>query len=276
MGKDLKAENLTICVPNKGCNKNCPYCVSRMTGYVDADYDKMVRNIGKVKTVAKSAEVTSILFTGKGEPLLNPHQLMSLMAKFKEWPLELQTNGLALLKNENLIDQLYTAGLDTLAISVDDYKFLNTIQSRIDRANVLGLNVRITMNIINQDRFNPESMEDFFDGCRQNGVQQVTFRRVIAPPVPVDIKTAQWIEDNVDMGFYNDIKMEVTTLAHKKGRKIRTLNSGMEVWDVNGLSVLLSDYCIQDKDNGTDVRSLIFMEDGHLYTNWGSKASLLF
>ena len=96
MGRDLKAENLTISVPNAGCDKNCPYCVSRMTGYVDNDYPKMLRNVSKVIHVARAAEVTSVLFTGKGEPILAYRELIELAGLFNFWPLELQTNGIGL------------------------------------------------------------------------------------------------------------------------------------------------------------------------------------
>ncbi len=71
----MDSENLTICIPPERdgprCDKNCPYCISRMTGYIDHNYHMVMRNIDKVKTAAKAARVYSVMLTGAGEPLLN-------------------------------------------------------------------------------------------------------------------------------------------------------------------------------------------------------------
>ena len=79
----MKAQNLTISVPPDSngeiCDKNCKYCISRMTGYIEHDYHKVLANIDKVKTVAKAANVSSVLITGKGEPMLNFDNVVSAM-----------------------------------------------------------------------------------------------------------------------------------------------------------------------------------------------------
>jgi hypothetical protein len=59
-------------------------------------------------------------------------------------------------------------------------------------------------------------------------------------------------------------------------RLIRDLATGVKVYDVGGISLAISDYCIQEQDSGSNLRSLVFQEDGHLYTSWGSRASILF
>jgi len=72
----MKATNLAISIPYKGCDKNCPYCVSKMTGYNTADEDAIIRNRPKVKNMAALASIGSVLLTGKGEPLLNVPAVM--------------------------------------------------------------------------------------------------------------------------------------------------------------------------------------------------------
>ena len=42
----MRANNLTISVPYKGCDKDCPYCVSKMTGYMESDKEAFVYKLG--------------------------------------------------------------------------------------------------------------------------------------------------------------------------------------------------------------------------------------
>lgn len=271
MGKDLKAENLTISLPNHGCNKGCPYCVSRMTGYVESDYPLMLSNVDKVKTIAKAAEVTSVLFTGKGEPLLCP-ELSAIASKFKEFPLEIQTNGIIL---EDRIDHLANLEFNVIAISIDDVSNLYSYAKITKRIKELGMVSRFTVNLVGEICKN--SPKDLIYILADMGVNQVTFRRIVAPENPKNDKTAKWIIENAPIEAYKDFIIKLYDFMEKGNTTlIRTLNSGMKVYDCEGLAVLVSEYCIQEKNNGDDVRSLIFLEDGHLYTSWNSRASILF
>lgn len=271
MGKDLKAENLAISLPNHGCNKNCPYCVSRMTGYIDNNYYLMNSNAEKVKTVARAAEITSVLFTGKGEPLLCP-ELSTIASHFKDFPLELQTNGILLEENLDLLEHLE---FSVIAISVDDVSNLHSYEKVVKGIIERGMVPRMTVNIVGEvGKASPESIICVLADI---GVRQLTFRRIVAPENPKHKKTAEWIDENSPLSVYNDFIKNLHSAMMIYGAKlIRTLNSGMQIWDVAGIAILISDYCIQEKSNGDDVRSLVFLEDGHLYTSWNSKASILF
>ena len=57
---------------------------------------------------------------------------------------------------------------------------------------------------------------------------------------------------------------------------IRKLPFGATVFDINGVSFTYFDYCVQESSNDETIRSLIYQEDGHLYTSWNSKASIIF
>ena len=61
-----------------------------------------------------------------------------------------------------------------------------------------------------------------------------------------------------------------------QSRKLGETIHGMSIYDCKGISVLFSDYCIQEQANDNDVRSIVFHEDGHLYTLWNSAASMRF
>jgi sulfatase maturation enzyme AslB (radical SAM superfamily) len=156
----MKAQNLSICIPNRGCNKNCPYCISRMTGYMDANEMLAKRNLGTVKHFAGQLNVSSVLLTGKGETLLNDktvNDVLFYLEEFKCYVTELQTNGLTLFDsndNVNLLDSLYKANLNIIAFSIDNpeditdnrelFKILNEEYGFVTSFPVGGINLVCT------------------------------------------------------------------------------------------------------------------------------------
>ena len=276
MGQDLKAENLAISIPSVGCEKNCPYCISRMTGYLPANPDLQNWNLAKVLRVAEMAEVTSILFTGKGEPVLNLPFLGNIMKQCSIWwPLELQTNGIHLSKNFQDVDFLQSRGLNVLALSMDHADQFRDYIPLIRHANNLELVVRITVNVTN--RLDAKySFARLINYCSEHRVRQFTLRKIVAPEVPYNLETAKWIEMNAPIELYDGLVAEASQLMKSEGRLIRQLNNGVNIYDINDVSFSHSDYCIQEHSLGNNVRSLVFQEDGHLYTSWSSKASILF
>lgn len=276
MGQDLKAENLAISIPSVGCDKNCPYCISRMTGYLPANPELLNWNLAKVLRVAEMAEVTSILFTGKGEPVLNMQFLGSIMKQCSVWwPIELQTNGIHLSKNLNDVDFLRSRGLNVLALSMDCPQQFEDYIPLIRHANSREIVTRITVNITNrlEGKFTFTRLINY---CAEHRVRQLTLRKIIAPEVPFNIQAAKWIEVNAPVQLYDDMVAEASKLIKAEGRLIRQLNNGVNIYDINDVSFSHSDYCIQEQSLGNNVRSLVFQEDGHLYTSWSSKASILF
>ena len=274
----MRAQNLTISVPpgDPLCDKNCPYCVSRMTGYVKTDVRLMSKNISKLKTLAEHAQGTSVLFTGKGEPLLNETDLFWLMREFRDYPMELQTNGLKLSRNDWLIKALFEEGLNVLAVSLDDLKQFISFYDMFAKAKEERLVTRVTLNVTNKI---PEEtkFEHLVDLCRESHVDQLMLRRVTIPEgVDESHPTAKWIEKNTRWAQFEKLWSEMDALCSNFGRFIRRLHFGPKVYDYNGVSVSYSDYCVQESTTGEDIRSLIFLEDGHCYTSWNSKASILF
>ena len=281
----MKAQNLTICVPYQGCDKSCPYCISKMTGITNpSNWELMERNIPKVRQLAESCQVNNVLVTGKGEPTLALPYLYQILSTFREFPLELQTNGKGLLSalksGKSVVIQLQKCGLDTLAISIDNYANIAVYKPLFEEIRRLGMTSRITVNLCNTTL--NHTFEKYVQSCNNNYVDQLSFRSVTVPNYVVfEVGTeaervADWIKKNVDpvaeklfLGRMNDSLKE-------KGQVLRNLPYGATLYDYKGLSVTYFDYCIQDKSGEEDVRSLIFQDDGHVYTSWVSKASRLF
>jgi MoaA/NifB/PqqE/SkfB family radical SAM enzyme len=247
-----------------------------MTGYMRTNRMLMARNMPKMKTLAAYGQVTSVLLTGKGEPVLNEPDLFWLMEEFSYLPLELQTNGLRLHKDFDLLERLATASLNTLAVSIDRLSTFGRYYELFARSKELGLLTRVTLNITNKIQ-SETPFEHLVELCKLNRVDQLMLRNVVVPNnVPSDLKEAKWIRENVDPTVYERLQTELRVACEKEGMLLRRLNFGSLVYDYKGVSVTYSDYCVQDENDGKDIRSLIYMEDGHCYPNWNSKASALF
>ena len=242
----------------------------------------MHENTGKVKTVARVAGVTSVLLTGKGEPFKNYDDVLFFSESFKEYPLEIQTNGIWLSKSIGEIKTLRNHGVNLIAISVDSAEQSDSVKIISKAAHSNGMLVRVTFNITNMFRWasrcesNRANFEEIIQWCLRLSVDQMTLRNIVSPNHTKETKQSLWIKKNVDPEYYARLKQEMEIACKYGGFFVRSLPYGAKIYDYKGISVSHSDYCIQDSSNGDDLRSLIFMEDGHLYTNWNSKASVLF
>lgn len=273
----MKAQNLTISLPYKGCDKNCPYCISKMTGPIKTDRNLMVRNIPKVKTLATAANVTSVLLTSKGEPFLDFWEVVKFAVEFNEFPVEVQTNGLWLSKlpaseQSAKIGALSTAGVNTVAVSVDtldEIEYFSELFFQLYDNNIV---VRVCVNVT--DKLT-SSFTVIFDRTADTGcVRQLLVRNITVPKRHTEtadaLKAVEWINSNVDDRRFFDLKQGLCLDC------IRTTPFGNRVYDLKGISVIFSDYCLQEANRTEDIRSLVFQEDGHVYTSWNSPASILF
>lgn len=270
----MKATNLSISIPNYGCKKNCPYCISKMTGYVEKNLKLFYRNLQKVKNIAKQAEVTSVSFTSKGEILGNKNSMKvfsDILPTFTdEFACEIQTNGDNL--TEDVINFFYHAGLDIIAISIDRFESIDHLKPIFDEINSYGLTVRLTVNLV--PGAYDHTPEEYFQKCKNYNIQQISFRTITTPNFSEVVNTSagkkayEWIENNVDDEKTNKFLYEYETYIINNGREIRELPYGAILYNVEGVSTTHFIYCIQDKSGTDNIRSLIYYEDGHLATTW--------
>jgi MoaA/NifB/PqqE/SkfB family radical SAM enzyme len=270
----MKAGNLTISIPNVGCNKNCPYCISKITGEVEANIDLMKRNIIKVKVAASSADVASVLITSKGEPTLDFPDLSFFVKQFNSWPVELQTNGIKFAQNPILLSELFLAGLNTVAYSVDSFNTLKELSGALEETHRLGMLVRVCLNISDRIPAVYLKFEHMLKVLSKYPIDQLLVRHLSYPDDSDNSPETEWIDKHTNYKRY--LEIHDTAINIRSAKLVRTLPHGAQVYDINGLSVSFSDYCVQVVNNTDDIRSLIFLEDGHLYTSWASKASILF
>lgn len=269
----MKANNLTICI-NANCSKGCQYCISRMTFYPKSNSALFYRNIRKAVNVAQLASVSSILLTSKGEPLNNIETIMYCLNKFKDFPLELQTNGLLL--TSDILKQLYDNHLNTLAISIDTYEDIKKFHEIYSICTEYGINIRLT--IVLTDLWNTKFFPDISYLCNLYKIKQITFRKATVPKIlngSTDaLIVSDWIRDNTK-NDHNYLLDSIQDLCTKKNL-IRNLSFGSSVYQIFGIAVTIINYCIQESNNTDDIRSLIYHQDGHMYTSWDKLSSNIF
>lgn len=282
----MKANSMSICIPSimdEGffCNKNCPYCVSKMTGENRIDRMNFVDKLAKAYNMAHMSQVNSIIITGKTEPLMNMTFVEKVCNMFKNFPIEIQTNGLML--NEKMVEKLYLLNIDTIAVSMDSPEQFEKMKDIFGVIDDYGMTARITVNLVN-DLMNDDKFGEFkgyLDYCKENSVSQLSFRKITIPNYAVDTKASKeaqdWIKQNVDEEQSQVFIWKYKQELKKDGIHLYDLPFGASLYMMDGISCTYFEYCIQDSHTENDIRSLIYYEDGHMATTWyGSNFGRIF
>jgi hypothetical protein len=219
--------------------------------------------------------VNSVLITTKGEPLNRLEYVKNVAEYFKAFPLEIQTNG-DMLIGMGVLEMLYYSGVNTIAISVDSMERIKTLEPVYSMIAGYGFNLRLT--IVISDLWEEKEIRPLLDYCVLNGIRQLTFRLVTIPLFyRMDERSqaiVKWVEENTKKSqkeFFESINM----FANSENL-VRELTFGPKVYSAMGISITTIPYCIQEHDNTQDIRSLIYHQDGHMYTSWDKPASILF
>jgi hypothetical protein len=184
---------------------------------------------------------------------------------------ELQTNGEAFVKEPEQVMVLAAAGLNVLAYSIDHLDALKHFHYASLKAIDCGVTVRTTC-ILTEAKDYAEDLEGIVLFAKEHSVHQLTFRIPTVPTWITDHGALQWINEHVDPKWITRIQSQL-----EKTHTVRTLNfDGVEIHSVQGLAVTLIPNCIQEHSHDTDIRSLIYHQDGHLYTSWAHPGSRIF
>lgn len=275
----MKASNITISVPYERCSKNCPYCISKMTGYMDTSLTNFYRNLPLAKAFADKCSTTHLLITSKGEPLQNIEDVKKVCLIFDGYPIELQTNGDEF--TEDICIELWVHGVKVVSVSVDDPKYFNSgdFYDHIWKM-ILEPGMIPRATVIITDIFEEWKLVDFIGACNDFGIRQLTFRNPTIPERTVDTleskKAVKYISDHGDDRHYKSLHQEIMdTVMNGQGNIIMQLPFGPIVYDIQGIGITCMEYCMQEQSNGLNIRNLIYQEDGHLYTCWDKKGSIL-
>ena len=266
----MKAENLTICVP-ADCDQHCPYCISEVTWYPEPSARVFWRNLHKALQIAKAAQVSRVLITSKGEPLNREDWVIDVLLRLGDFVTELQTNGISLIQHPSNVIRYAGVGLNVLAYSIDHLDKLKHLYSVSEQAREFGITTRATMILTKKEDY-AETLHGIIMFAKEMLIDQVTLR---IPTVPEDMKNTEqgrWIAHSVDLSWIEDIECQLMDY-----RQVRILPfDDVRIRDAEGLSVTFIPNCLQEVSTDADIRSLIYHQDGHMYTSWASPGSRVF
>lgn len=276
----MKANSLSISIPSESvCKKNCPYCISNMTGKAEVDFTNFFRNIRKAKKIADNADISCVIITGKTEPLQpeNLEMFLEICKVFQDYPIEVQTNGTTL--NQGIVVRaLNEARVNTIAVSIDNWSQLREQVEILKRFSILGFNTRVTINLT--ENILSHSFWDYKRICSYSGINQISFRRLTIPNNFVETEESQKAVEYIQSVNKESSKSfidEFNSFVLKEGTFVRKLSFGASIYMLDDISVTIFENCIQENSNEDDIRSLIYFEDGHLSTSWyGSNHGRIF
>ncbi len=240
---------------------------------------------------ARENNCNTCMLTGNNEPQQNKEFLRVFSEVNRTLPnpflnIEMQTSG-AYIDSSFLDFFKYSVGITTIAVSVacldDDAANRDMIQTK-DNSLALealcreikkrNINLRICLNmndsILIHHGYTPENIVKL---CGDLGADQITFRALWSAESDTD--QSKWINENVTartLGFIEDLKADILA----KGRYLDTLEYGSSRYDYYGFSVVVDEDSMSMEKNKSAVKYLILRPDGHLYSKWDSKASLIF
>lgn len=159
------------------------------------------RNFESACKLAKQTGVTTVMFTGKGEPTLFPKQITKFLRKIRKhgFPLiELQTNGIKIADKDprclSEIDNWYDLGMTTVAVSIVHFdpeknrevylpyrKTYIDLPALISYLHVKGFAVRLTCIAANGFIDSSNKLVQLLEFARTNQVEQLTLTPVNKP-----------------------------------------------------------------------------------------------
>jgi len=287
----MNIQTFTIVSGKAVCNASCPYCVSKMTGLNEVIIkEKQInfRNFKKACRLAQISGVSTVLITGKGEPVLYPEQITNYLDHLQEYnfPLiELQTNGLLLIqkKYDRFLKKWLDLGLGLIAISIVHYdrkknqqiytpgKDYPDLKELVKKLHKLDFSVRfsVTMSLGLID--SPEEVEKIVWFAKDLEVEQLSFRPVAKPKLSESAKVTAWVKEHeIPTGRLQAI----IEFLEKKGHRLITYGHGAVLYDLDGQNVCLTD-ALTIRPETENIRQLIFFPDGHLRFDWQYKGAVL-
>ena len=306
----MKAQSLSVVVPNKNCINNCAFCVSHMhaedyKNQMDDNlpfFDLYLKDYLKRLEFAQRNGCNTVMLTGDAEPQQNRKFLtyfglfMQMMRDPFDW-IEMQTTGLLLDRNYLRFLRNHV-GVNLISLSVSSF-------NNAENANIIGMpegmsvdlkqlcaaikeydfSLRLSLNL--STAFTPKGIYDsdsfasnLFAQCYGLGADQVTLRVLYAS----DANTPQgkWVDKHAMP--YDDL-LAIGRYVRNSGRVLGVLPYGAAKYSLQGMSVVVDDDCMGKGVSNSDAsklpdqdtyKYLILRPDCKLYSQWDDKASLIF
>jgi molybdenum cofactor biosynthesis enzyme MoaA len=288
----MKIQTLSIIVGGAACNAHCPFCISQMTGKNIKVEPINVNNFHKACRLAQIDDVTNVIITGKGEPLLYPDQITEYLKSLQKFDfpiVELQTNGILLNQQPDKFDPLlkewHRLGLTFIAISIIHYdpginranyipheKSYPDLGKMISHLHSFGFSVRLTCTLVKGGIDSVSETKTIITKSKGWGAEQLTLRKVSAPKKSHSLEVYNWTKAHeLSQSNLNDIEAYLKT----NGEKVATFDYGGAIYDVEGQNVCFTNALTLNKDS-ENFRQAIYFPDGHLRFDWQYQGAIIF
>jgi len=288
----VRIQTLSIIAGSEACNARCPFCVSKMTPPLGVELKEPEvnwRNFDIACRLAKQSGVTTVMFTGKGEPTLFPEQITKYLDKIEkyEFPIvELQTNGTKLSEDSgtNDLKYWYARGMTTIAISIVHYdpdknrevylphkKKYTDLALLIKKLHDLHFSVRLTCIAANGFIDSAEKVKNLVSFAKENRVEQLTITPVNKPETILNKEAWNWTNSH---HLTEEQLKDIIRLLKAEATPIMTLAHGAIVYDLYGQNICLN-HCLSVQPDAEEMRNLIFFPDGHLRYYWQYPGAIL-
>lgn len=294
----MKAQSLSVVVPNPQCINTCKFCVSKMSAnqyknQMDDNlpfFDLYVKDYLKRLSFAKDNGCNTVMLTGDSEPQQNRKFLtyfglfMQMMNDPFEW-IEMQTTGILL--DANYLRFLRNhVGVNVISLSIsslDDQEnrniigFPSTVQHKIcdlcAEIKKYDFTLRLSLNL--SEAFGTYTPEDLFATCYELGADQITLRVLYA--ADGSTQPGDWVlKHQLQQSKVAELYRYITDF----GVVIGKLPYGATKYSIEGMSVVLDDDCMGKKQVTAEAadtyKYLILRPDCKLYSSWDDPASLIF
>jgi len=284
----MKIQTFSIVAGTALCNAHCPYCISKMTPKQGIDLAEPRinwRNFRKACRLAQINRVTTVLLTGKGEPILYPKQLTQFLEHLNEYDfplIELQTNGILLAREdyEKYLKKWYDLGLTMIAISIVHYaKEKNQqifsqnypdLEELTNKLHKLGFSIRLSCTLLKGYAEDANEIEKLIEYAKRIGVEQLSIRKLAVPLKSENKQIIDWAKKHIV--DEKEIK-KIKNFLEKNGNKLLTSGDAV-LYDLNGQNVCLTDALTIDPETD-NLRQIIFFPDGHLKFDWQFRGATL-
>jgi len=289
----MNIQNFSIISGTAACNAHCPYCISKMTGIKELGFKLQPTNwvnFHKACRLAQLSQVTTVLITGKGEPLLYPDQITEYLENLKEYNfpfIELQTNGLLLAEKPDVFDSYlqkwHDLGLSLVSISIVHYdpkkngqiytpdRGYIDLKKLVNKIHQIGLSIRFSCTLIKDFIDTPEEVQKMVEKAKQWGVEQLSLRPVARPRISENKEVYDWTGKNI---LTNEKIETIKNFLDKRGNRLITYGHGSILYDLEDQNVCLTN-ALTIKPETSDIRQVIYFPDGHLKFDWQYQGAIL-
>jgi len=276
------------------CNASCQFCVSKTT--VNYGVSSMRPHIDRTRLhrfmeYVKAGNTSTVMITGKGEPLLEADQVTQLLTFVMEEEhaldfaligKEIQTNGILIdqapRRFEPLLSTWRDLGLTTIAVSIVHYdtrvnhrvylpqkeSYIN-LSRLIDRIHTERIRVRLATIMFNGGIDTVKKLQHLMKYARKNKVEELTLRPVNKPLISQDSLVGSWIEKN---HLRQQNQRDIEDFLWSSGRLVGKLPHGAYIFDIDGQNVCLTN-SLTLQSNPAYYRQIIFYpESGDILTDW--------